>query len=404
MIRQYRLLLSIALFTGVALFAVAQGASDEAEQNRQRLETLRKNPELLAKLRANVQQFNDLLDKRREKIIQLDQELHAWPPAKKARYFAVLERYADWLDQLRQDEPAVFKSIREAPNAEIRLAVIQERRDSEWMQSQPKAQQEEWKKLSGPARTEFVAKLRNEDRMRHYQWVVAQRFWKELETKKELPCRLSDFSDKVKTYVKDYLLPKLTEKEKKKLADAEGHWPDYPMALVEIAGKRPTALPPARPEEAPRNFADLPEPVRKYLTEPKKPGTAKSKVLLKQYMQLNGDPHFASQVVALAAKDGKAIFDYEYLASSHKALLKPMKEYVDTKLMPVLREHPEDDRKLRDAHGKWPDYPDTIRELAQKHNLPAPPWHFLPEPERWKWDSYRYLKRPLETVKESNEP
>ena len=97
----------------------------------------------------------------------------------------------------------------------------------------------------------FVAKLRQESRLRREQWVIAQRFWKELETKKELPCRLSDFSDKVKSYVKDYLLPKLTEDEKKQLTGAEGRWPDYPLALVEIASKHPSALPPLRSEELP---------------------------------------------------------------------------------------------------------------------------------------------------------
>src|SRR5205823_2655897 len=103
--------------------------------------------------------------------------------------------------------------------------------DREWIQTQPKVQREQWEKLPAEARSEFVARLRQHERQNHQQWVIAQRFWKELETKKELPCRLSDFSDKVKNYVKDYLLPTMTEAEKKQLNSAEGHWPDYPLAL-----------------------------------------------------------------------------------------------------------------------------------------------------------------------------
>ena len=257
MMRRRCYLLTILVFAGPVLWAVAQPTAEELEQNRRKLDAIRKNAEQLANLRENLQQFQALSQKRQDKIVQLDHDLHEFPAAKQVRYFNVLERYADWLDQLRQSDPRVYQAIKNAPDAAVRLALIKDQRDREWMQTQPKAYREQWDKLQGEPRTAFVAKLRLDERQKHQQWVIAQRFWKELEAKKEMPSQLSDFSEKVKTYVKEFLLPKLTDAEKNQLKSAEGRWPDYPVALVEMASKRPTALPPLRIEELPRRLRRL---------------------------------------------------------------------------------------------------------------------------------------------------
>ena len=118
---------------------------------------------------------------------------------------------------------------------------------------------------------------------------------------------------------------------------------------------------------------------------------AKGKIV-KQIMQHDGSPYFASRVVEIAKSEGRLPFDNEYLASNYKSLLKPMREFVDGKLLPSLKEHAGDEKKFKDAEGTWPDYPQTIQELSQKYNL-QPPWHILPEPEKYRWDNYRYLKR-----------
>src|SRR5205823_4653739 len=39
------------------------------------------------------------------------------------------------------------------------------------------------------------------------------------------------------------LSPLLSDEEKERLAKAEGHWPLYPVTLVELADKHPLALP-----------------------------------------------------------------------------------------------------------------------------------------------------------------
>ena len=376
----------LVLFAGTALWAVAEPTAEELEQNRRKLDGLRKHPEQLARLRDNLKAFLELSETKQGAILKLDHDLSEAPAAKQAKLWSALERYADWLDQLRKSDPQAYQAIKDAADGATRLALVKEQRDREWMETLPKAQRVEWTNLKGAARAAFVAKLRAEERTKHEQWIVAKRFWKELhDPKKEMPCRLSDFtSDKVKTYVSEYLMPFLTAEEKKQLDSTAGRWPDYPQALVEVASKHPSALPPPRVESLPKHLSELPKPVRDRVSE-KKTDKGKSK-LLQKLIPYDGRPNFATKVVEFGTKEGKQPFEFEFWASNHRSLLAPMKDFVDNKLTPVLKDS--EKKQLSDIEGHWPLYPQTIQELASKHNL-QPPWHILPEPDRWKWDLYR---------------
>lgn len=390
----------LALFAVTALWAAAEPTAEELAENQRRVEALRKQPELLAQLRENVQAFEKLNKKKQDAVLQLDHDLHELPANKQARYWNALERYADWLDRLRKDDPQAAQAIKDAPDAATRLALIKEQRDREWMQGQPRAYRDDWANLQGEARGKLVAKLRLEERQKHQRWEIAQRFWKELESQKALPCRLSDFAvevkgkakdkepaksiNKVEAYVNDYLKPYMTAQEEEHLREAEGRWPDYPIALVEIAGRRTPALPPPGKELS--KFKDLPKPIQKHLTEtPKKD----SKKLAAQYHQLDGSAAFATRLVELAAKNSKLPFEHEYLASNPASLKPAMKKFYDEVLVPAVKKDPDDFRKLSSSEGKWPDFPLAIQELARKHSPTPPPWYILPDPEKWHWDRYR---------------
>ncbi len=304
----------------------------------------------------------------------------------------ILAQHGDWLEQLRQRDPKAYQDIKGASSASAKLALIEDRRDFDLIMLHPPAVRDEWNKLGPEAKTQFIAKLRAQEREKREQWILAKKFWKELESKKEMPCRLSDYpGGKVKDYVENYLLPYVTKEEKAQLAAAEGRWPDYPRTLVEIASKRPSALPPRDP---PREFSQLPAPVQQRFfelkkggVEPKKPGVKPK--LYKEIQNFKG-PNFASHFVEIALRENKAPFSHEYLACNSNSLLGPMRTFVLEQLSPVLNDQTADRRKFTDSEGKWPDYPLTIQELAKKYNL-DPPWHYLPEPERWKWDHYRNL-------------
>jgi hypothetical protein len=411
MIRRCQFGLLLLFFAGTSLSVVAQTGDNEWEQQRRRYDLYRQHPDRLARLRENYQSYQSLL--RKEAVTKLDQEMHALSEKKQARYWGVLSRYADWLDQLKKKNPQAYQAIKDAPDAASRLTLIKSERDREWMQTQPRAAREHWAKLQGDERTEYVANLRIEERHQRLQWQIAARFWREIENKQFLPCRLSDFSqkakgakfkekemNKVQEYVTNYLLPYLSDAEKKQLEDADGRWPDFPQALVEIARKRPSALPPAKEEDIPTLFSQLPAPIQDRVTD-KKGGGVKAK-LLKEIRTFEKSPGFAGKVVELGTNKGSVPFEHEFWPSHFKGLQKPMQTFVLEQLIPKLDS--KDKIDLEDHQGRWPYYPKKIQELARKHNL-QPPWHILPEPDVWHWDRYRRDRQnaPIEKSKDDME-
>ncbi len=57
------------------------------------------------------------------------------------------------------------------------------------------------------------------------------------------PCHPKQFDAPVALFIDHTLLPKLTDAEKEELKAAEGHWPDYPRLLVELAKKHGLEIP-----------------------------------------------------------------------------------------------------------------------------------------------------------------
>jgi hypothetical protein len=325
---------------------------------------------------------------------KLDKEIHEFSPKKQDRYWATLERFADWLESLKASDPQTYQAIKNAPDAKARLTLIKTRRDLEWLKAQPKAVQQAYEKLDGDARAAFVVKLRQEEREKHETWLITKRFWNDVnDPKQTMPRRLSDFAtiskdksktevNRVKDYLENYLY--LSAEEKALLEKAEGKWPDYPRTLVEIASKRPSALPTSRTVH---KLADLPDPVRHRMIDIKKVPDKISKKALNELKSLEGI-HFASKVVEIARRDKKYPFNFEFWACTEAAFLPPMQAFLKDQLMPKIKDNVADNRKLADALGKWPDYPLAIQELSKKHNL-QPKWHYLPDAERWRWDDYK---------------
>jgi hypothetical protein len=376
--RRMPILWSIILIAAAATWAASEPTKDQLALQRHQLEDKRKNPEIMTRLRKNLAAFDALDEANKARIIKLDEQLRQEPVKAQTRVWNVLERYVDWLERLpEEDRQKVIKTTDPAR----RLAVIHALRDQEWMRFQPKPFREIWTNLEGPDRAKYVKEKRNEELRRHHQWQLAARFWTDLEGKKPLPGRLSDYSEKVQHYVKDYLMVLITEEEKQQLARAEGHWPEYPQTLVAIASRYPSALPPPR---LPMQPDKLPAPVLARVTE-KKGGSGKSKLIVSLRKAENRE-EFASMVVLHGTKKGNQPFEFEFWACNHHSLLAPMKDFVDKTLKPVLNNT--EKKALFDSEGTWPYYPETIKELSEKHHL-RPPWHILPEADKWKWDRYR---------------
>jgi hypothetical protein len=365
--------------TGLVLLAAsfltwAEGTPDEREENRRRIEEMRaKEPEKLQHLRTNASVFLGLPEERRQKMLHLDQELQKENAKTQGRLARVMDRYVTWLDAL---DPRDRQRIKDAPDKNARLAIVQELRDDEWMRYQPKALRDQYAALQGRAKAELAANLRAQERQRRLDWHIAGRFWKELDKGTPLPSRLADFPADVNVYVNEYLRPMLSVEERDQLAKTEGQWPLYPVTLVSLADRHPPALP---GEKGPKTLAELPTEVRNRLKT--KTGAYPARLVKAEKRW----PQFAVAVTSFVKEKKNFTLPNELWPWGYSCLSTQMKDFVDKKLMPAL----DNDDKLRLilSEGKWPDYPVAVQEISKKHNMRAP-WHTLPGP-RDRWERYR---------------
>ncbi len=394
-----RWLVIIAMFALVApLAAVPEPSADELQANRRRFEQLRKlHPEVVHKLREDADDFFKLLKERRRRIVQIHKELHQESAATQARLFNVLDRYVEWLEDPKADKEA-RKKIAEAKDKNERLALIKDLREREWIKDQPKAVRDKIDQLQVQERKNFIAKEKGEERQRRLEWTIASRFWNELEGegkfRRPVPTKFADLPPGVRLYVENYLQKMfLTQEEKDQLAKLDGQWPQFPMKLVELADKHPAALP---GPVGPKSIAELPTKVFRdltnNLTNPKrvlKEPLANQPAALAKALNItkNTWPEFGVEL-AKSAKQHRVVFDFEFLAYNYECLTKPMQEFMKNKLEPVLV--PKEELRLSKANDKgWPEFPQTIQDLANSHHLHVP-WFILPRVENW--DNYRLQK------------
>jgi hypothetical protein len=373
--------LVFAALVAPPLLAVPEPSADELKANRVQLEQWRKDPDQMTRLYRNLRGFLSLSEDRRERVLKLDQDLQQ--DAQADRLVQVMERYTAWLSRLPEEER---RQIENTPNINARLALIQDFRDREWMTAQPRASQDQWNALVGKAKTEFVRKLRQEDRKRREAWLIGTHFWRRLQDGRPAT-HWTELGSEDQVGVKEYLMPMLSADEKKQLDVANGQWPGYMVALVEIADRHPLALP---GKYGPHSVDELPKAVREILTTTKsdhKPNpTLLSNLLRAKQDKKYPWQDFAAEVVGNYRAYVHKPLPNELWACNEQCLLKPMQEYVGelkNKLTAAEK------KRLQDATNKWPAYPVTIQDLAKAHDMPPPPWNTALSGPRESWDDCR---------------
>jgi hypothetical protein len=382
--KRFRLGLAFLLLA-LPLLAWADGSSDEQEQNRLLLEKWKTDPEKMGRLRASLQAFEALPAERQAQLRRLDRELHEEGSAAAARYHDVLVRYHDWLMSLPAAER---QQIALAPDAKERLRRIRELHEQEWIQHLPKAYRDELQKMAAPKRSGRIAELRREESQRRQEWQFAGRHWEALQKMD----RQQKFRPEVEAYVRESLLPMLSEDEKAKLARATGQ-PNYPNVLVELADKHPVKLP--GPSTGPSRFEELPPEVKKILPGLKDPGPQ----LAARVRPVEGKwPDYAIFVTRFAANPkriGKPL-PHPLGPSRPSEFSVTLQTFLKDVLIPKLT--PVETELLRAAEGKWPEYPQAVLKLANEHKV-AVPGMSLPGP-RELWEPFRNKPRDLPEVPE----
>jgi hypothetical protein len=240
--------------------ASSEPAAEDLEENRQLLEKWRADPVHAARLRHDLRAFLALPPDQQERLRRLDKDLYDEDSFAAARLLRVLERYVEWLERL---PPADRQRVEATADATERLQLLKEMREREWIERLPRALREELEKLAPDQRLARIAELRQDERRRREEWQVAMRHWDELLQKRPQPARLADFPSDVTRFVQESLMPVLSPEEKKRLWRAEGRWPLFPRTLVELTDRHAIPLP--GPMTGPSRYQDLPAEVQQRL-------------------------------------------------------------------------------------------------------------------------------------------
>src|SRR5262245_47132257 len=168
--------------------APSQPPGEDLEHNRKLLEEWRRDPEKIARLQKSYALLRSLPADEQARLRRLDYELNDLDSVSQARLVRVMERYAEWMNRLPEADRSFIQS---APNARERLQRIQELKDRQYSDRQPRAKRLDLAESRDPGKT--VALLKQEERQQRDEWKVASRHWDDLLQRRPLPSRLADF-------------------------------------------------------------------------------------------------------------------------------------------------------------------------------------------------------------------
>jgi hypothetical protein len=454
-LRQRLCLLPAGCALAAVLLALPPLASEERVPTaRDQLLALRARDEKeFAQVYDNARAFLALPEARQEALRKLHKEFRELTPGQQKRLGEVMKRYAAWLEHLSDAER---QRVEQAADKQGRLKTILELREDKWLARQPRAVREAlrvppaaaaastvgWLLTPRPLRgvmaanayqaelpelrADLIKRIKEADTQKAHEWLVVRRFWEELKdpgAKATMPVSAADLSPRVRDYVEHYLWPMLWPEEQKRLKDAEGKWPRYPMTLIELADRHPIALP-AR--YGPTRFDLLPKGLQKHLTVSgmfkdgvkKVAGKFTPDDLLKPYYtkpveqrlsesgldkKVSSSTRFIATLVYYAHQKGinRLVDDTlpfpELWPTRMSELSDNMQEFIKPGGSFHSRLTEAEKTALIRAEGKWPEYPMKIRELAFRYGE-RPPWYTLPAPpgdegKQHPWDEYRVVPR-----------
>jgi hypothetical protein len=376
------LLLFIVLATIVPVVASSGPSPDDLERNRRLLEAWRTDPEHYARLRHDLKAFWELPPEARERLRQLDVDLHGVDTRKQKRLLATLTRYALWLERLPESDRQMIAAVDRSERVNAIRTVL----DRQYLDSLPEKLRSELKQLPPSELRAQLDHLRQEDK--HLLSACRKVALERPEVPPKLttstpasyrPTHLSEFPAEVRYYVDKMLWPHLKLEEADQIKKAEGApWPLLARTIWELSAKHPAKLP--GPLNGPRRYIELPQDFVKAMPAKDLPPAQR-----KHLNELLGRwPDFAAEYVLTARKNGVNL--PRQLGPCHpKQFEPPVTQFIDRSLLPALSDKEKDE--LKAAEGRWPDYPKTLLELSRKHSLEIPLMR-LPGP-RELWEQAR---------------
>jgi hypothetical protein len=311
-----------------------------------------------ARLRQNLEAFRALPPERQADLRRLDDELYQQPPAVLAQLDAVLDRYADWFDRLPEAER---QRLEQAPDADGRLVVIKEVRQRQWIERLPRAERFQVERAQGDERAAVVQRIRRQDQQRHQEWRQAAQRWTAVANAKG-KAKLEACPPAVRVFVKDYLEPLLTFKQRQQLEEFDGHWSGFLSNLARLADSHKVIL---LGRTGPTRFEELPADVRQQLAALDTETRARLRDAEGRW------PDYAIWVT-VAAKNKRIKLKTALGACS------PGDERFDRVARDFIgrltaRLGQQEKWQLQSAEGQWPEYPLLLQRLAPRHYMVLPP-------------------------------
>ncbi|MDB5307620.1 MAG: hypothetical protein JWO38_1822 [Gemmataceae bacterium] len=344
--------------------------------------------------------FRELAPDQQEKMRELDHQLYELEPARRDRSVRLLESYAAWLYRLPDHDR---KAVLSAPSAEKRLGVIRDVRNGHWVENLPAEQRKQLKSQPAAERAVLIAQWRAQEDFRREGWQSARAHWEFVRTGKP-PWPFQD--DRMKKEVLEFATAayhpddlkrcRLTTADRERLVEAikesqevgeKAYWFPLGKVIYEFSKKPQYELLPEPANGKPVvNYPDLDgwEAAQKLFARP----LPKAKI----NPHIGKWPDFALEVLAELNRTKLAGNTGSYHLGPCRAV--DFKEDVRRVILDLQKKStPAEAKALKDAEGKWPDYPRELARLARAHDMSVPGVMPPGPPSMWE-KTYNTTTRP----------
>ena len=358
-------------------------------------------PDDVGFLRSQYALLQSLPPARQQQLRELDNGLHELDKEQQDRLRKVMDGYNCWLAQLSEKDR---KRVVEAATAEERLEIIRKLKDREWLETLPKAYRDKYAKTEkGPDRLRLIELWREEQHERRLEWAYVRRswddIWEAIKNDKLPPQFTVEFRDQIDAYARN-LESQLPPSESERLRKAREKMQEdrtlfrYLGILVEFAQ---FPLLPGKSDGIVRKFEDLPILDREAIFAHRKKGVkdpakaAPPKDLQAPNAPVGRWPDYAIAVMEYCQQHRFAM--PVPLGPTKKAEMPAdLEAFISQKLEPALLKAEKgrdveaarrDQARLKEAEGKWPDYPRAVMDLARHYKLYMPGWMLPGDPKVW---------------------
>jgi hypothetical protein len=376
--RRFRYLV-LLLAAGLAVTVSGSGPtpSEDLEANLKLLrEWQSTDPAQYDKIARSFEQFRRMTPQQQDRLRTLDQQLHDEDPATRIRLMHALEEYAAWLTNLPNEQR---QRILSAINSGERLKIIRELKEKQWFEQLPLAYREQYRKAPADDRKKLLEQWKKEEQKRREDR-SEQRGWEAVAHERPFKAMADEnFRKDLFTFVSKRLEPMLSDDEQnrlKKFLDEPRRgpmpWLPWMRAVADLSDRHPVlSLDPRY-----RSKKDLPPEYQKALDNP--PDSAAKRAVAN--LPEGKWPQFAIEATKLL-RSWNMPMPQQLGPASAKEISPAVVDFVQGPLAGALTEHEKE--RLKQAEGKWPDYPKALHELAKAHKLRIPDLDLPGEPSLW---------------------